>query len=176
MARLFKQTITAILQNAMAPFGNGVFMEAEFGSHGLAKASRPHTTGSRGTAQIASGQRGDDERASPSTSAPADLAPTARSAGLSHLHLRQALCFRGPSADLCGELAFQMTTLREEQRASRIVSSAPCDRTLPFRRRSICRGDRATPAVIQADQTDIDVLTDTGSPRESGRRTTHESR
>lgn len=76
MARLFKQTITAILQNAMALFGNGVFMEAEFGSHGLAKASRPHTTGSRGTAQIASGQRGDDELASQSTSAPADLAPT----------------------------------------------------------------------------------------------------
>ncbi|MGY3695847.1 hypothetical protein ACVIGA_005927 [Bradyrhizobium sp. USDA 3240] len=35
MARLFKQTITAILQNAMAPFGNGVFMEAELAATDL---------------------------------------------------------------------------------------------------------------------------------------------
>jgi hypothetical protein len=35
-AGLVKQTIAAILQKSAAPFANGVFMEAEFGSHGLA--------------------------------------------------------------------------------------------------------------------------------------------
>lgn len=51
-------------------------------------------------------------------------------------------------------------------------SSSPCDGTLPVWRRSICRGDRP-PAVVHADQTDIDVLTDTGSPCKKARRTTH---
>jgi len=35
-AGLVKQTITTILQKSAAPFANGVFVEAEFGSHGLA--------------------------------------------------------------------------------------------------------------------------------------------
>ncbi len=35
-AGLVKQAIAAILQKSAAPFANGVFMEAEFGSHGLA--------------------------------------------------------------------------------------------------------------------------------------------
>jgi hypothetical protein len=35
-AGLVKQAITAILQKSTAPFANGMFMEAEFGSHGLA--------------------------------------------------------------------------------------------------------------------------------------------
>jgi len=35
-AGLVKQAITAILQKSTAPFANGVFMEAKFGSHGLA--------------------------------------------------------------------------------------------------------------------------------------------
>jgi hypothetical protein len=35
-AGLVKQAITAILQKSAAPLANGVFVEAEFGSHGLA--------------------------------------------------------------------------------------------------------------------------------------------
>jgi hypothetical protein len=35
-AGLVKQAITAILQKSAAPLANGVFMNAEFGSHGLA--------------------------------------------------------------------------------------------------------------------------------------------
>jgi hypothetical protein len=54
-------------------------------------AIHPRIAGSRGIAQIATGQHDDDELASPSTPAPADSAPTARSAGLSHLHSPRAL-------------------------------------------------------------------------------------
>jgi hypothetical protein len=35
-AGFVKQAITAILQKSAAPLANGVFMNAEFGSHGLA--------------------------------------------------------------------------------------------------------------------------------------------
>jgi hypothetical protein len=35
-AGLVKQAITAILQKSAAPLANGMFMDAEFGSHGLA--------------------------------------------------------------------------------------------------------------------------------------------
>jgi hypothetical protein len=35
-AGLVKQAITAILQKSATPLANGVFVEAEFGSHGLA--------------------------------------------------------------------------------------------------------------------------------------------
>jgi hypothetical protein len=35
-AGFIKQAITAILQKSAPPFANGVFMDAEFGSHGLA--------------------------------------------------------------------------------------------------------------------------------------------
>jgi hypothetical protein len=35
-AGLVKQAITAILQKSAAPFANGVFVEAEFGSNGFA--------------------------------------------------------------------------------------------------------------------------------------------
>src|SRR6185295_2392025 len=72
-------------------------------------ASHPHIAGSRGIAQIATGQHDDDALASPSTPALADSAPTERSAGLSSLHSPQALSARCPSALLCDELAFQMT-------------------------------------------------------------------
>ena len=54
-------------------------------------ADHLHTAGSCGTAQIAIRPHDDDELASPSTPAPADSAPTARSAGLSHLHSPRAL-------------------------------------------------------------------------------------
>jgi hypothetical protein len=35
-AGLVNQAITAILQKSAAPLANGMFMDAEFGSHGLA--------------------------------------------------------------------------------------------------------------------------------------------
>jgi hypothetical protein len=48
--------------------------------------SRPHIAGSRGIAQTATGQHGDGELASLNTPVPADSAPPAGSADLSHLH------------------------------------------------------------------------------------------
>ncbi|MEY9362880.1 hypothetical protein ABH994_005601 [Bradyrhizobium yuanmingense] len=54
-------------------------------------ASHPRIAGSHGIAQIATGQHDDDEPASPSIPALADSAPTARLAGLAHLHSPRAL-------------------------------------------------------------------------------------
>src|SRR6266404_9739768 len=97
---LVEQAITAIYQKPAAPLANGVFGDAEFGSPQICLASRPHIAGSRGTAQIATAQHGDDGLASPSTLAPAHSAPRTRSAGLSHLHSPQALSSKVWSATL----------------------------------------------------------------------------
>ncbi|MHC2627451.1 hypothetical protein ACVIU7_004982 [Bradyrhizobium liaoningense] len=109
-ACLVKQAITAILQKSAARLANGVFVEAEFGSHRLAwQAIRPPQDRAA-SLRKATAQHDDDELASPSTPAPADSAPTARSAGLSHLHSPQALSSLEIRAiNQCDELAFRMT-------------------------------------------------------------------
>ncbi len=109
-ACLVKQAITAILQKSAARLANGVFVEAEFGSHRLAwQAIRPPQDRAA-SLRKATAQHDDDELASPSTPAPADSAPTARSAGLSHLHSPQALSSLEIQAiNQCDELAFRMT-------------------------------------------------------------------
>jgi hypothetical protein len=85
-ASLGKQTIAAILQKSATPLANCVFVEAEHGSHILARQAVRTSQNDATSAQIATGQHGDDELASPNSHVPAHSAPPARSAGLSHLH------------------------------------------------------------------------------------------
>jgi len=80
-ASLIKQTIATILQKSATPLANRVFMVAELGSHVLARQAVRTSQN-----DAASLRHGDDELAALNTPVPANSAPTARSAGLSHLH------------------------------------------------------------------------------------------
>jgi hypothetical protein len=102
-AGFVKQAITAILQKSAAQFANGVYHEGQVRRRPTCLANHPHTAGSRGTAQIATGQHDDDVLASLGTP---DSALSARSAALSHLHSPQVLSSKR------FELSYNVTNLR----------------------------------------------------------------
>jgi len=85
-ASLIKQAIAAILQKSAAPLANGVFVQAEFSRHILARQTVRASQNDAAPIRQRS-KPGDDELASPNMIAPAHSAPTARPGGLSYLHL-----------------------------------------------------------------------------------------